>query len=160
MRRHITLPVLLTLTGLLMLGCQPYVNIPKQAGDSASHNPDSRTVRDVEVVAVRAAMEQGDVPRPLQLLLPENTSRLTYAAVANALGDIVVVADDDEETPAAQGVIFVKGIRIRANDADVDIVRPTEDGHDQLVTVRLTFTIPSGWHSAGVRVWRGVPIED
>ena len=151
--------VLLTLISLIALGCQPYVNIPKQTADTASHDPNGKTVREVMVVALRAAMDDGDIAGPVQLMLPEHTNMLTYTYIANALEGRAIVPDD-EAMAAVNGVIFVKGIRIRGNKGEVDIIRPIGDGLDQLVTVRVTFSIPSGWRAKDVRVWRGVPIED
>ncbi len=159
MSRNLTLFATLTLICLITLGCQPYVNIPKQDADTASHDPNGKTVRQVLVVAIQAAMDDGGIDDPVQIMLPENTTKLTYTHIANTLGEQVVVPDDDTMT-AVQGVVFAKGIRIRGNEGEVDIVRPLGDGLDQLVTVSLKWTVPSGWRAQNVRVWRGVPIED
>ncbi len=159
MNRSIQLTILLTLACLYALGCHPYVNIPKQDADTASHNPNGKTVRTVMIYAIRTAILDGGIDGPVQIMLPEDTSKLTYTYIANAIGDQAVVPDDDAMT-AVDGIVFAKGVRIRGNTGEVDIIRPAGDGVDQLVTVYMTWKPVSGWHSDGVRVWRGVPIDD
>ncbi len=161
MTRSIQMTVMLALVCLFTLGCQTYVNIPKQTGDAASHDPNGKTVREVLILAVHTALIDGDVKGPVQLMLPENTSSLTYAYIANALGDEVVVANEkSDQTAVAEGVVLAKGIRIRGHKAEVDIVRPTGGGTDQLVTVYLNWKTIGGWNADMVRVWHGVSIED
>jgi hypothetical protein len=159
MKRSLQLTLLLVLACLFTLGCQTYVNIPRQGADTANHNPNGKTVRKVMIHAIRTALLDGGIVEPVQLMLPEETSMLTYTFIANEIGDQVVLADD-EAIATVRGVVFAKGVRIRGNSGEVDIVRPVGDGIDQLVTVYLTWKPVNGWYADSVRVWRGVPIED
>lgn len=158
MHRTLTLSMTLILACLTLTSCQTYVNIPKQSADTANHNPNGKTVREVMVYAIHTAMLDGGIDGPVQIMLPEGTSKLTYTYVANAIGDQAVLPDD--QAVPVEGIVFAKGVRIRGNDGEVDIIRPAGDGVDQLITVYMTWKPVGGWHSNSVRVWRGVPIDD
>jgi len=159
MTRTIQMTVLLALTCLMTLGCQPYVNIPSQAADTASHDPNGKTARGTMIVALRAALDDATITGPVQIMLPEHTTKLTYAHVASELGDQAVLPDE-EDVAAVVGVIFAKAVRVRGHEGEVDVVRPIGQGLDQLVTVHVKWRAMGGWGAESVRVWRGVPIQD
>lgn len=159
MTRTLTLSIVLILTGLMSLGCQTYVNIPPQKKDTANHNPNGKAVRTVMVEAVRAALADGGITGPVQVMLPANTNKLTYAQVISAIGD-QAVSPFEEDVSGITGVVFAKGVRIRGTQAEVDVARPIGDGIDQLVTVYLTWKPMSGWRADRVHAWRGVPIDE
>ncbi len=153
--KTIVLPAILC---LLAAGCQTYVNIPAQSADAANHDPNGKTVRDVMIVALRAALEDGGITGPVQVMLPAKTNNLTYAHVVNTLGD-QAVSPYEEDVAGVEGVVFAKGVRIRGTDGEVDVVRPAGEGHDQLVTVYMTWNTIGGWRADRVHVWRGAAID-
>ncbi len=155
MTRIITSTVVLTIIPLLTLGCQPYVNIPPQEKDTASHNPNGRTVRTVLALAVQATLDDGGITGPVQIMFPEDTDKLTYAQIISAIGDQAVSPFEEDVTPVV-GIVYAKGVRIRAARAEVDVARPAGQGMDQLVTVYLSWKPLSGWHADRVHTWRGV----
>ena len=159
MTRSLHLTVLLALACIFTLSCQTYVNIPKQSGDTANHNPNGKTVRKVMVQAIKAALIDGGITGPVQIMLPAKAKSTTYIYVALQVGDQAILPDDDSMT-AVEGVVFAKNVRIRGHLGEVDVIRPYGDGIDQLVTVSLKWKAMGGWQATGVRVWRGVPIDD
>lgn len=159
MNRLFQLTVSLTLVCLFAFGCQTYVNIPPQTADTANHDPNGKTVREVLIYAIQAALRDGGIKGPIQIMLPPGTDKLTHTYVANALGDQVYLPDE-EQADTAVAVLFAKAIRIRGNKGEVDIARPAGEGLDQLVTVYMHWKPMGGWQADGVRVWRGVPIEE
>ena len=159
MPRTLTSSIMLTLAVMLSLGCQPYVNIPPQEKDTASHNPNGKAVRTVMVQAIRTALEDGGITGPVQVMLPANTNKLTYTQVVNAIGD-QAVSPYAEDVSGVVGVVFAKGVRIRGAQAEVDVARPVGDGIDQLVTVYLSWKPMSGWRADRVHAWRGVLIDE
>ena len=154
--------VVLSLAALMLslAACQPYVNIPPQEADTASHDPNGKAVREVLSLAITAAIEDAGITSPVQVMLPPNTNKLTYAAVLDGIGDQAVSPFDDEMSQQTQGVVSAKGVRIRAARAEVDVARPVGDGVNQLVTVYLKWEVLGGWRAQRVHVWRGVPIEE
>jgi hypothetical protein len=159
MTHRITSTAVLVLIGLITLGCQTYVNIPPQARDTANHNPNGKMVRIVMAEAIRATLADGSITGLVQVMLPENTDKLTYAQVINAIGD-QAVSPYEEDVSSIVGIVFAKGVRIRGAQAEVDVARPVGEGMDQLVTVYLTWTPMNGWNADSVHVWRGVPIDE
>jgi hypothetical protein len=159
MTQKITSALALTIIGLLAFGCQPYVNIPPQKTDTASHNPNGKTVRVVIAKAVRYAIDEAGITGPVQVMLPADTKSVTYIKVLNAIGE-QAVSPDDEDTTGTVGIVFAKGVRIRGAQAEVDIARPIGDGVDQLVTVYLDWRPLNGWEAFRVQVWRGVSVDE
>lgn len=148
--KHLAIALLVAAAGLT--GCKTYVNIPPQAGDIASHDANSKTVRDVMVTAAAAAMAERSIEGPYQVVLPEGTSALTYAAVAARLGDQASYNMDgpSPETP----VLEVQQVRIRAAVAEVDLARPVGPDRSELVTAYLDWSPAGGWAADRLRVWR------
>ncbi len=159
MTQKITTIVALAIIGLLVFGCQTYVNIPKQDSDTASHDPNGKTVRTVIAKAVRYAIDEAGITEPVQVMLPANTEKLTYANVLETIGD-QAVSPFEEDVPDIAGIVFAKGIRIRGTQGEVDIARPVGDGVDQLVTVYLDWQPLKGWEAFRLHVWRGVPVDE
>ncbi len=160
MNRTISLSWVLTLACLLAAGCQTYVNIPPQAGDLANHEPNGATVRKILVEAVPAALEDGGIQQPVQVMLPAGMNKLSYNQILTAIGDQAVSPFDEEAQASVDAVVFAKSVRIRGNLAEVDIARPIGDGIDQLVTVYLRWKPLAGWQAQRVHVWRGVPVDE
>lgn len=154
MTRILQTIVLLAILALLAAGCQPYINIPAQRGDTASHNPNGKTAREVMAVAIRAAIDDAGITEPVQISLPDRAEPITYAAIARAVGDPVVLPDS--ESGATGAVVGVRAVRVRGVEGEVDVVRPAGGGHEELVTVHLKWDPVVGWGAERVQTWRGV----
>ena len=146
--------VTLAAVALVLSACgSPYVNIPSQTGDVASSNPNTREVREVQIQALATVMEREELAGPVRIELPPGSDGLSYAAVASRLGeDVITPADDDVEAATTLGV---EQIRIRGWDAEVDVLKPSTGGVQQIVTVYLRRAPTAGWTVERTRTWRG-----
>lgn len=151
--RRLAIQSLLMLTlATLVTGCGPtYVNIPPQPGDVASHNPNSARVRNLLTAAFQHVIDQGNYAGPIALNLPETTTALTHAAVADAISN--ALGPDEEGSPAV--TLNAIQVRIRGTRAGVDIRRPIEGqtSDSELVTVNAKMSGLNNWNVTGVRVW-------
>lgn len=134
---------------IVLAGCTPYVNIPPQKGDLAFHSPNKQTVRDIMIVAARAAIADRPIEGTYQLKLPEGSSSLTYEAVVQALGGAGTYGDR-----AAGPMLSVEQVRIRGVSGEVDLVRPVAADRSEFLTAYASWAPNSGWAVDRVRVWR------
>lgn len=156
MKRTSVLTSCVALLLLIAVGCsRPYVNIPSQRGDVAAHDPNANNVRNAEVTALRAVMLDRPIEGPVLIKLPPGTSSLTYAAVAPQVSEFALTPQDEDATAAGLPVLEVRQLRIRGWDGEVDIIRPSYDGGEQLITVTIKYAPFSGWTSSFIRTWRG-----
>jgi hypothetical protein len=142
--------------------CTPYVNIPGQRGDTlATHNPNSKSIQEAVVTALKAVITYRPVDGNYQVILPQGTDPQTYAKLLPQLGDQAMWSSDG--MPQDLPIYEVKAIRIRGADGEVDIARPATgmpDGRTrQLVTVDLKYYVPGGWGHTRIRVWKA-SVED
>jgi hypothetical protein len=142
----------LLILAVLAAGCTPYVNIPPHGGDMAFHSPNKQTVREIEAVAGRAAVENRPIEGTFQVVLPEGSSVLTYEAVVPRISENAIYTTDGSvgELP----VLAIKQIRIRASVGEVDIVRPVAQDRSEFITVYLGYDPMAKWGVDRIRVWR------
>jgi len=160
MRRNPTAAMLAGLIAITLTGCGGgYVTIPPDPGDVASQNPNSPKVRELMAKSLAAVLEQAQLETPVTLAMPETTTKLTHAAVASKVEGAL---GPEEKAPADAPTLEVTGVRIRANEAAVDILRPRSQGESvkQLVTASAKWDLFTGWNIQRVRVWRGVESPD
>ena len=153
-----------------LAGCgSPYVNIPAQPGDLATHDPDGRAVRDAVVPAVRAVLERemqagdevdeaGEIRGPVRIEMPREegggAEAVASATVARLVGGPAVGEHEVTRADAAS-TLEVSGIRIRGTSAEVD-VRRREGDFARLHTVYMKRNpIGGDWKVERVRAWRG-----
>lgn len=151
MLRLVTL--LLILIAVPACGGPTYVNIPAQAGDFARHDPNSDVVRDVIAEAIRGLMLEQPVQTPYAVVLPEGASVLSHADVARRIGEGAVSPHDESVEPAA--TVEARKVRIRGNEAQVDVIAPGRGGVSHLTTVYLEWAPFGGWKAQRIRTWRG-----
>ncbi len=138
----------------LMSGCLGYVNIPPQKGDIAVHNPNMVTVRHVLAEALNQMVQAYPFEGRFAVLLPEDTTSDTYEQVVPKVSKKAVWPGNPERDEIP--VLEVKRIRIRGQDAQVDIVRPLHgDQKDvsQVVTATLKWHPLQGWVTQRLRAW-------
>lgn len=161
--------VVLLATVLLVSGCATYVNIPRQVGDVAAHNPDARNVLLAEVVAVRAVADDWPLTGPFAVLPVAGTDPDTHAGFAAHVGD-QAVAEWGEGLP----LLEVRQVYIRGGRARIDVVRTAGDDvagevdevtgeliestASRVVTAYLKCEPFSGWQTQHLRLWR-IPVE-
>lgn len=154
MTRFATLLAMFVLT-FTLVGCsKPYVNIPAQAGDVASHDPNAQSVREAGATALKAVLLDSPIDGPVAIHLPEGTSSLTYAAVARQVGPQATPA---KEAPEGAADLKVRQVRLRNWKGEVDVERPGVGGRPQLVTVWVEYAPFSGWTFKQIRSWRSMP---
>jgi hypothetical protein len=141
--------------GLLLGGCAPYVNIPHQPGDLASHNPNNASVQRVTRIALDYTLMRYP-PRDIYMVaLPPGSNMETYRFVLKDLpdgGGIIGQGMGDEP------VYEVATVYIRGADAQVDIIPPAiGTGQPRLFTVYLDYTW-TGWRVERARQWN-IPVE-
>lgn len=157
MPRRLAALIVTALATLTACG-SPYVNIPSQPGDLATHSPDGRSVRDAVVPAVQAMLEReaaaGGRGGPVRIEMPEGAGGVTSATVARLAGEPAVGEGEVSEQEAV-ATLAVVGVRIRGTGAEVDI-RHRVRGFSQLHTVYMKRTpVGGGWQIERVRAWRG-----
>jgi hypothetical protein len=143
-----------------LAGCSgTYVNIPPEPGDVASQNPNSSRVRELVTKSLKMVISDAGLQGPIELQMPDATTKLTHAAIADAVPQ--VIAPDAEDGPEPEAQMQVTGVRIRGTNGEVDVRRPRSAGSDvmQLVTAYSDWAPFSGWTVQRVRVWRGVADE-
>ncbi len=144
----------------LAIGCSSYVNIPAQPGDLASHNPNMGSVQQVITEALDAVLKQNPIDNKFALLLPEETTAKTYAAVVSKL-------DKNASWPGNKSrneisVIEVRKILIRGVEARVDIIQPIDPANpaiEQVVSAKLQWHPFKGWVTQRLHKWR-LSLED
>ena len=136
-------------------GCVSYVNIPRQVGDFAIHDPNLRSVRQVEAKAIQTVLAEQPVETQVQIILPKGTKPACYDALVKQLGANTTWFDMGPQPGAL--VIQVRQVRIRGWRAEVDLIRPSHfqmpPGPHQLTTVSLKWDPGAGWQSQHVQLW-------
>jgi hypothetical protein len=149
MNRPHRLPFVATLALMLTLGgCAAYVNIPDQKGSVARSNPNTDNVRLIEAEALTWLIGESAVSGPVGVTLPANTSAQTYDWVLGQIGPRATRGEVD------RGVNYeVRGVRIRANEGEVDIAQSGSVGVARLVTVDLDYDAFGGWSVERMQPW-------
>jgi hypothetical protein len=114
----------LALLGLALLcgACTPYVNIPPNAGDVASHDPNRQTVQEVIVAAARAALAESPIDQPFHVILPAGTLPLIYDQMLPRISPHAVWSS--RGAPEGEPFLEIRQVRIRGSNAEVDLIRP------------------------------------
>ena len=154
--------LLLLLLAGLVAGCTTYANIPAEPGSVAISDPNDRAIREIEIEALRAVLAEYPVHGTVEVVLPEGTDGLTYAAVLSALDQPAVspnraaATQPAEPQPGPVATLAVRGVRIRNDNAQVDIDRSGVSGLKQLITVYLKRAPFSEWGVRSIRPWGAI----
>jgi hypothetical protein len=151
-RRLSTAAILVAASLAVGCGGPTYINIPAQEGDLAGHDPNGNVVREVTAEAVRGLLQESPKPGPVAVFLPAGASALSHADVARRVGEGAVSPYEAGVNPATQ--LEVKEIRIRAHEAQVDIVAPGRGNINQVTTVFLGWAPFGGWKAERTRTWQ------
>lgn len=140
---------------LLIAGCSPYINIPAQPGDAATHSPNDNTAVAVMEAALAHVLHQRSEPGGYVIALPARASRATYADVLHQLPE---GGGRHDKGAVGVPVYSIAAVYVRGPDAQVDIIRPTPAGNPQLISVFLELGV-DGWHVVRDRPW-SVPVAE
>lgn len=147
-------PLILFTCLVLLGGCSPWVNIPAQRGDLASHDPNTSTVHKAVTVALKHTLEQYPPAGAYAVIMPEGASTQTMAKLNAALPEGAgATADATGRIP----VYRVASIRIRGWDGQVDIIPPAGLRPKRLLSVYLDHDL-SGWYVRRTHLWN-MPLE-
>ncbi len=156
MSASVMVTMLMTLLMTLLGGCSLYVNIPRQAGDVARHDPNMVAVGEAEEVALRYLMNDRPMKQPVQIVLPAETSPETYQAMMPQIGELATYNLDGEREDMP--TLKVERVLIRHPLAELDVMRPAfidePLGPTEMVTVYMKWKPFSGWRVERLRVWR------
>ncbi len=133
---------------LAVAGCNPYVNIPPDDGDVASHKVNRSRVREAMLVSIRAVVREHPPDGPYAIALPKGADDRTYAFVAGHLPGDARRADGNEDLPTYR----VVAVRLRGLKGRVSIRRSNTPA-PSLTTVSVRNDIES-WYAADQRTWR------
>jgi len=152
-----SLSLLIALTLASFPGCaSPYVNIPHEAGDVASENPNTENIRDLLAKSCNEVIRTNNLEGPIALDLPDETNKKTHRIVAgNVRG---AISPGAETRPEPKATLRIVGVRTRGLNGEVDIRAPTRPGSSArpLHTVYADWALFSHWSVQEVRVWPGV----
>jgi hypothetical protein len=131
------------LTALLLtgFGCATYyVNIPPQAGDIANHDPNHKTVLEVETVAIKAVVDKWRLKQPFTVKALADTEPRFYFEMMPRISRKYAMADQIEGTL----MIEVRQLYIRGSSARVDLVRSISGPVPGRPPQPMTADVPGG----------------
>jgi hypothetical protein len=150
------------LAGLsVAVGCAPAATFPKIEGSVAINSPRLAPIPELMADAIEAAREEvetlsADGELRLAFNLPEETPRSVWLEVARRVPGAVPATASDA------AVAHVQQVRVRPNDAEVDVVvepradRPSATPY--LLTVSLKQEFLRDWRTIRTRAWR-LPVD-
>jgi hypothetical protein len=149
-----TIAILLAAASLT--ACSPYINIPAQSGDVASHNPNNPTARKVYVAAITYLAHLNDQYAAYSFALPAGADHYTYRWVIQQLP---AGADPAYTTGGTFTPLYaVATLYVRGSDAQTDIIITDTDRQRRLVSIYCTLGV-DGWYAVRQRAWQ-VPVDD
>jgi len=154
MKRSFWMTMFVALAWVTLTGCgQVYVNIPPAAGDMATHDPNDKTARQVQVAALRGVLAEYPSDGTVRVTLPEGTTKLHYATMLPKVSESAIGPDDAGD---AATDLHVRAIRVRGKSGEVDVVRDTGDQKGQVITVRLSWQPMDEWKADQLRSWSAI----
>jgi hypothetical protein len=146
---------------LVLGGCASWVNIPAESGDMASHDPNLKTVLNLELQAVRGVNDSLDPSDAPFVILPKGTAPAGYEGLVPQVAPRASWSTGAPPTGAL--VLEVRQVRVRGTYAQADVIRPATaaqpEGPREVVTVYLHYDMVFGWHVERMRPWR-VPVDE
>jgi len=154
--------------GLASLGCATYVNIPSQAGDVASHNPNDRNVLAVEAQALEAFARHLQLSQPFMVRTLPDTESLRHLAMLPYISEVASPEVVDGAPLIEVRQLYIRGLRARVDlvytpawsaAADTQTssgVVPYGDtgAGSRVVTAYLKLDTFTGWQVTRMKTWR------
>ena len=147
MRNSISAILLLALC-LAAAGCTPWATYPPIKGAAGINNPKLEPIPELMADAIRHAHEQAGGGDAIVFNLPEGTPAEVYDRVASKLDNAQPMRESGE------AAYHVTEVRVRATDAEVDLIFQAEQDVPQLMTVKLKQHFVGGWQVVDSRIWR------
>jgi len=145
--RQLTGTLLLALASFLC-GCTPWATYPPIEGAVDISNPALAPIPTLMAEAVRYVHEQDGGGGEVVLNLPEDTPAKVYDKVIEKLGTGRPMQPGDRQA------YHVEAVRVRAVDAEVDLIHPGNGGAPELMTIYFQQQFLDGWRVQWHRRWR------
>jgi hypothetical protein len=141
--------VVLALAPSFLGGCTPWATYPAIEGATGAKNPTMQPIPNLMAEGIWHAYvrDRGGDSRDIVFNLPPDTPAIVYESVQKKLGGGRPMTEPGE--PA----YHVTEVRIRATEAEVDVIRPG-DGTPQQVTLFFKQDVIKGYQLARTRAWR------
>lgn len=144
----------MVLMAAVLAGCTPWATYPKIEGAGDITNPNLPPIPELMALSILWGAE--NYPEGVEATedaayfynLPEGTPPQVYRRVGIRMGQGEPL--ERVGTPA----YHVQMVRVRAVEAEVDLIAPRQDGLYDLVTLSFKQHIARGWRIIDYRVWR------
>lgn len=149
--RFASFVMILGLLAPLVGGCAPWVTYPQIEGAGHFGRASFEPVPSIMTEAIRYTNERAAKLDPLVFNLPEGSSVEDYDRLLQRLsapGGVRPMREDGERA------IHITQIRVRAADAEVDVVYPRAGGLYETATLSLRQRMFSRFEVQRMRVWR------
>jgi len=134
---------------LLLGGCAPWVTYPPIEGAAQIGHPRLEPVPSIITESIRFANDRfAKMEGEIVFNLPPGSPAPLYQDVARRLGNARPMKADDERA------IHVTEVRVRARDAEADVVYPRPVGHHEIGTLKLRQTVLHHFKVEQSRLWR------
>lgn len=134
---------------LLIAGCAPWVTYPPIEGAARVGDARFEPVPAIITEAIRYSNERfARMEGEIVFNLPEGTPPAMFESIARRIGNARPMTPDDEMA------IHVTEVRVRALDAEVDMVYPRPDGHHEMITLTMRQRLLHHYTVRHTRLWR------
>lgn len=140
---------LLVLGALILPGCSGWATYPPIEGATQIGHPKLEPVPSIMAEAIRYAHDRYLHDGEIVFNLPEGCGSEVYESVKLRLN-----SPARPLLEAGQPAVHVNAVRIRAMDAQVDVVYPRSDGHYELVTLFMRQKFLHKYEVRDTRLWR------
>jgi hypothetical protein len=147
-RIHIASSILLLMV-LAITGCAPWVTYPPIEGAAHLGHSEIEPVPSIITESIRFANERfTKMEDEIVFNLPAGATAALYHDVANRLRNARPMTEDDDFA------IHIAEVRVRATNAEVDVVYPRADGLYEMVTLTLRQRLLNHYRVLHSRLWR------
>ena len=131
-----------------LAGCTPWATYPPIEGAVSFHNPALEPIPTLMAEAIGHVYLSDERAGELVINLPPDTPAKIYDRVIARLGDGRPMQTD------ADRAYHVYELRLRANEAEIDVIHPGNGGAPELLTLSFKQELFKGWQLKRTRRWR------
>ena len=140
--------VLLMTLSMVLAGCTPWATYPPVEGTVELNQPTLQPIPTLMADAIRFAREHYAPEHALVINLPPDTPAEVYSKVIAALGEGRPMDAADESA------FHVQTVRVRALNAEVDVIYPRMGQVHELATIRFKKKVWGRYEVENTRLWR------
>ncbi|UCD74535.1 MAG: hypothetical protein JSV91_12195 [Phycisphaerales bacterium] len=139
---------LLISVSLMLAGCTAWATYPPVEGTFELNKPTLEPIPTLMAEAIRFAREHYASDHALVVNLPPDTPAEVYDKVLEVLGD------GRPMTAEGEPAFHVQTVRVRALNAEVDVIYPRQSDMHELVTIRFKKKVWGQYEVDNTRLWR------